>query len=152
MSIRGRWRVVETPGYDMALAGAYILFDEDGGEFAIDCLTGSLHGACDGDAIEFGWRGNDEWSQQAAMAGLSYRITAHSKVKSASSTATTSHSSHVEQRLLQQPASGFCPVLPTMRPLICSRFRRPRSRGVRFVVRTLVAPIKLQGRGPAISE
>jgi hypothetical protein len=30
MSIGGRWRVVETPGYDMAVAGAYILFDEDG--------------------------------------------------------------------------------------------------------------------------
>jgi hypothetical protein len=40
MSIRGRWRVVETPGYDIAVAGAYILFDEDGGEFA--------------------WQGNDE--------------------------------------------------------------------------------------------
>jgi hypothetical protein len=36
MSIRGRWRVVETPNYDMAAAGAYILFDEDGGEFAFD--------------------------------------------------------------------------------------------------------------------
>jgi hypothetical protein len=44
----------------MALAGAYILFDADGGEFAVDCLTGSIHGACDGDAIEFGWHGNDE--------------------------------------------------------------------------------------------
>jgi hypothetical protein len=60
MSVRGRWRVVETPGYDMALASAYILFDADGGEFAIDCLTGSIHEACDGHAIEFGWQGNDE--------------------------------------------------------------------------------------------
>ena len=34
MSIRGRWQVVETPGYDMALAGAYILFDEAGGEMS----------------------------------------------------------------------------------------------------------------------
>ncbi|WFU57056.1 hypothetical protein QA639_05910 [Bradyrhizobium pachyrhizi] len=56
MSIRGRWRVVETPGYDMALAGAYVQFDENGGEFAIDCLTG----ACHGDTVEFGWQGNDE--------------------------------------------------------------------------------------------
>jgi hypothetical protein len=55
MSIRGRW-----PGYDMAVAGAYILFDEDGGEFAFDCLTGSIHAACDGDAVEFSWQGNDE--------------------------------------------------------------------------------------------
>ena len=55
MSIRGRWQVVETPGYDMALASAYILFDEAGGEFALDCLTGSIHGACHRDTVEFGW-------------------------------------------------------------------------------------------------
>ena len=60
MSIRGRWRIVETPGYDMAVAGAYIQFNEDGGEFAFDCLTGSIHAACDGDAVEFSWQGNDE--------------------------------------------------------------------------------------------
>ena len=60
MSIRGRWQVVETPGYDMAWAGAYILFDEAGGEFAFDCLTGSIHGASHGDTVAFGWHGNDE--------------------------------------------------------------------------------------------
>ena len=60
MSIRGRWRVVETPGYDMAVAGAYILFDEVGGEFALDCLTGSILGSCDADAVQFIWQGNDE--------------------------------------------------------------------------------------------
>ena len=60
MSVRGRWRVVETPGYDMAVPGAYILFDQDGGEFSFDCLTGSLHGTCGGDAVEFTWDGNDE--------------------------------------------------------------------------------------------
>jgi hypothetical protein len=60
MSIRGRWRVVETPGYDMAPAGAYILFDETGGAFAFHCLTGSIDGACHGDTVEFGWQGNDE--------------------------------------------------------------------------------------------
>ena len=32
MSVRGRWRLVETPGYDRAVAGGYILFDEVGGE------------------------------------------------------------------------------------------------------------------------
>lgn len=53
MSIRGRWRIVETPGYDMAVAGAYILFDAVGGEFAFDCLTGSIHGSCDGPAVQF---------------------------------------------------------------------------------------------------
>ena len=60
MTIRGKWRVVETPGYDMAVAGAYILFDDDGGEFAFDCLTGSIRGACEGDTVEFDWQGNDE--------------------------------------------------------------------------------------------
>lgn len=60
MSVRGKWRIVETPGYDMASPGSYILFDEDGGEFAFDCLTGSIHGACEGAAVEFDWDGNDE--------------------------------------------------------------------------------------------
>jgi hypothetical protein len=44
----------------MAVAGAYILFDKAGGEFAFDCLTGCIHGACHGDTVEFGWQGNDE--------------------------------------------------------------------------------------------
>jgi len=60
MSIRGKWHVVETPGYDMAVAGAYIYFGKAGGEFAFDCLTGSIHGACDGNDVEFRWEGNDE--------------------------------------------------------------------------------------------
>ena len=60
MSIRGRWQGVETPGYDMALASAYMLFNEVGGEFAFDCLTGSIPGVRHGDAVEFGWLGNDE--------------------------------------------------------------------------------------------
>ena len=42
------------------MASAYILFDEAGGEFAFDCLTGSIHGACHGHTVEFGWQGNDE--------------------------------------------------------------------------------------------
>jgi len=60
MSVRGRWHIVETPGYDLAGPGAYILFGEDGGEFTFDCLTGSIQGACQGDAVEFDWQGNDE--------------------------------------------------------------------------------------------
>jgi hypothetical protein len=60
MSIHGKWRIVETPGYDMTVPGSYILFDEDGGEFAVDCLTGSIHGTCEGDDVEFSWQGNDE--------------------------------------------------------------------------------------------
>lgn len=60
MSLRGRWRVIETPGYDMAMAGACIVFDEVGGEFAFDCLTGAIHGSPDGDAVQFSWQGSDE--------------------------------------------------------------------------------------------
>jgi hypothetical protein len=60
MSVRGKWRVVETPGYDMAGARSYLLFAEDGGEFALDCLTGSIQGACKGNAVEFAWNGSDE--------------------------------------------------------------------------------------------
>jgi hypothetical protein len=60
MSVRGKWRVVETPEYDMAGPGSYILFAEDGGEFALDCLTGSIHGRCEGNAVEFTWDGSDE--------------------------------------------------------------------------------------------
>lgn len=60
MSMRGKWHVVETPEYDMAGPGSYILFDEDSGEFVLDCLTGSFHGRCVSDAVEFTWQGNDE--------------------------------------------------------------------------------------------
>ena len=44
----------------MALASAFILFVEVGGEFAFDCLTGWSNGACHGDTVQFGWQGNDE--------------------------------------------------------------------------------------------
>lgn len=60
MSVRGKWRIVEASGYDMASPGFHILFDEDGGEFTFDCLTGSIHGACEDAAVEFDWDGNDE--------------------------------------------------------------------------------------------
>ena len=61
--MKGKWHVVETPGYNMAGRGSYVLFDEDGGEFVLDCLTGSIHGACEGDAVEFEWSGNDEMDE-----------------------------------------------------------------------------------------
>lgn len=60
MSVRGKWRVVQTPEYDIAGPNSYILFARDGGEFALDCLTGSIHGRCEGDAVEFTWDGSDE--------------------------------------------------------------------------------------------
>jgi len=60
MSVRGQWRVVETPGYDMAGARSYMVFDKAGSEFALDCLTGSIHGSCEGNSVEFNWTGSDE--------------------------------------------------------------------------------------------
>jgi hypothetical protein len=63
MSVQGRWRVVETPEHDLAGARSYILFDADGGEFALHCLTGSIHGRCEGDAVEFTWDGDDEMDE-----------------------------------------------------------------------------------------
>lgn len=60
MTVKGKWRVVEIPDYDMALRGAYIRFGKSGGEFAFDCLTGSIHGVCKGDAVAFTWEGSDE--------------------------------------------------------------------------------------------
>jgi hypothetical protein len=44
----------------MVTPDAYILFGKTGGEFALDCLTGAIHGSCEGDAVEFIWEGNDE--------------------------------------------------------------------------------------------
>jgi hypothetical protein len=63
VTLKGKWRVVETPGYDMASPGSYILFDKDGGEFALDCLTGSFQDAGESEAIEFEWSGSDEMDE-----------------------------------------------------------------------------------------
>jgi hypothetical protein len=63
MSIRGKWHVVETPGFDMSGRGSYIRFDKEGGEFVLDCLTGSIYGACEGGAVEFEWSGNNEMDE-----------------------------------------------------------------------------------------
>lgn len=69
MSVRGKWSIVETPDYDMAGPASYILFAEDGGQFALHCLTGSIHGRCEGDAVEFTWMAAMRWSPQQAMVG-----------------------------------------------------------------------------------
>jgi hypothetical protein len=63
--VKGKWRIVKMPDYtsdfpDM-VEPAYILFDgKGGGEFTFGCVTGAIHGAADGDAIEFSWDRNDE--------------------------------------------------------------------------------------------
>ena len=66
--MKGKWRIVRMPDYtadfpDMA-GPAYILFDgKGGGEFAFGCVTGAIHAAGDGNAIEFAWDGNDEMDE-----------------------------------------------------------------------------------------
>jgi hypothetical protein len=69
MSLQGKWRIVEMPDYtddypDMD-GSAYILFSKTGGEFAFGCVTGAIHGSCEGDAVEFTWEGNDEMDPAA---------------------------------------------------------------------------------------
>jgi hypothetical protein len=64
MTVQGRWRIVEMPDYDDdfpdMVEPAYILFRKTGGEFAFGCVTATIHGSCEGDAVEFTWQGNDE--------------------------------------------------------------------------------------------
>jgi hypothetical protein len=63
--MKGKWRIVELPGYDPDYANmvgpAYILFDGKGcGEFAFGCVTAALYGAADAKYVEFDWNGSDE--------------------------------------------------------------------------------------------
>lgn len=58
--MKGKWRIVELPNYEDDYADmmepACIMFDGDGGgELAFGCVTGSIHEAGDGNAIEFSW-------------------------------------------------------------------------------------------------
>ncbi len=67
MSVLGKWRVVELPGYaddyaDM-VEPAYILFEATGGAFAFGCVTGAFTGGGDHAAVEFDWNGNDEMDE-----------------------------------------------------------------------------------------
>lgn len=103
MSIRGQWHVVETPGYEMAVTDACILFDEVGGEFVVDCLTGSISGSCDGDAVAFGWQGNDEMEPAGGDSWAELQDDGSLEGEYASLMATISHSSRDAQTLLQQP-------------------------------------------------
>lgn len=67
MSVQGKWRIVEMPHYDddspNMMEPAYILFGKSGGKFAFGCVTGAIHGTCDGTSVEFIWSGNDEMEQ-----------------------------------------------------------------------------------------
>jgi len=68
MTVRGRWRIVEMPDYEAdypdMMGPAYIFFDGKGsGEFTSGCVTGSLYGAADADAVDFTWDGNHEMDE-----------------------------------------------------------------------------------------
>ncbi|GGC65386.1 hypothetical protein [Chelatococcus reniformis] len=73
MSILGKWRIVELPGYEDDCADmvepAYILIEARGGAFVFGCVTGSFAHGAKGDAVEFAWNGNDEMDE-ASEEGL----------------------------------------------------------------------------------
>lgn len=63
--MRGGWHIVATSDYEAGLAGveaaAYIVFDgKGGGALALGCVTGTLCGGADAEAVAFVWDGNDE--------------------------------------------------------------------------------------------
>ena len=60
MSVRGKWRVVEIPDYDMALSGRLHPVRQEWWGVRLQLSHGSIHGVCEGDAVEFTWQGNDE--------------------------------------------------------------------------------------------
>lgn len=68
MTLAGKWRITEMPDYEAdypdMMEPAYILFEGQGsGEFAFGCVTGSIYGAGDANAVEFTWDGNDEMDE-----------------------------------------------------------------------------------------
>jgi hypothetical protein len=48
-------------------------FDENGGEFTLDCLTGSICGPCEGETAEFEWDGNDEMDDASGRGWVTLR-------------------------------------------------------------------------------
>ncbi len=68
MTLKGKWRITAMPGYEAdypdMMEPAYILFEGQGaGEFAFGCVTASIYGAGDANAVEFTWDGNDEMDE-----------------------------------------------------------------------------------------
>lgn len=68
MTVRGKWRILEVPSdkadYSDMMGPAYIFFDgKGGGEFPFGCVTASLYGAADANAVDFTWDGNDEMDE-----------------------------------------------------------------------------------------
>jgi hypothetical protein len=67
VSVLGKWRIVELPGYEDDYADmvepAYILLGATRGEFAFGCVTGAFAGGGDHTSIAFDWNGNDEMDE-----------------------------------------------------------------------------------------
>ncbi len=109
MSVLGKWRIIELPGYEADYADmvelAYILFNANGGEFAFGCVTGAFAVGGGHAAIEFDWNGNDEMDE-ARGSGWAELQADDSLRKLDSTTVTKFPSSLTAGRLLQQPASG----------------------------------------------
>ncbi|MDE2573939.1 MAG: hypothetical protein KGL55_01360 [Rhodospirillales bacterium] len=65
MSLLGKWRIIELPGYEDDDADrvepAFIDFDQ--GAFAFGCVTGGFHGGGETPAVAFDWDGNDEMDE-----------------------------------------------------------------------------------------
>ena len=68
MTLQGKWRIVELPGYEAGyvdmVGPAYILFGPASGEFAFGCVTGSFAGGSRHTTpSQFDWDGNDEMDE-----------------------------------------------------------------------------------------
>src|ERR1700722_17861723 len=89
MTLQGKWRIVEIPGYESdypdLMGPAYIEFGDTNGEFAFGCVTGSFPGGATTDAVAFDWDGNDEmdeasgdgWAERQADGSLIGEIRFH---------------------------------------------------------------------------
>ena len=112
MSVQGRWRIVETPGYDMAVPGG--LHPVRARRWRVRLrLPDRLHlWRLRGRRrrVQLGGKRRNGACQRRRL-GRAAAPTALSKVRSASTTATTSPSSHAGLRLLQQPARAEFPLI-----------------------------------------
>lgn len=65
MTLQGKWRIVELPGYEddyVDMMGPAFI-DFAAGEFAFGCVTGSFPADGDHKAVEFEWGGADEMDE-----------------------------------------------------------------------------------------
>jgi len=67
MTLQGKWRIIELPGYEADYADmmepAYILFGSANSEFAFDASPAPFPGGADTNAVQFNWEGNDEMDE-----------------------------------------------------------------------------------------